>query len=106
VVSRVDGRIEKRFRLAVPVELVGMHDPATVESTRTENVCALGMRVVTKSSRKPNEQVRVISSVGRLKIKARVVYCQPVNGGFAIGLEFEGLASNFALAAREVSRTD
>ena len=106
MVSRVDGRIEKRFRLAVPVELLGMHDPATVESTRTENICALGVRVITKRSRKPNEPVRVTSSIGRLKIKARVVYCQPVNGGFAIGLEFEKLASNFALAAQEMSGTD
>ena len=106
MVSRVDGRIEKRFRLAVPVELLGMYDPTTVENTRTENICALGMRVITKRSRKPNEQVRVISSVGRLKIKARVVYCQPVNGGFAVGLEFEKLASNFALAAREISGTN
>jgi hypothetical protein len=106
VVSRADGRMEKRIRLAVPVELSGMHDPATVESTRTENICALGVRVITKRSRKPNEHVRLMSPVGRLKVKARVVYCQVVDGGFAIGLQFEKLANNFALAARGISGTD
>jgi hypothetical protein len=93
--------------LAVPLELSGVRDPATAESTQTENICSLGARVITRRPRKPNEHLRVASSVGRLKMNARVVYCQPLREGeFAVGLHFEKLASHFVEAACGASGAD
>jgi len=41
------GRLEKRIPLAVPLQISSVLDPATAERTTTENVCSLGMRVLT-----------------------------------------------------------
>ena len=97
--SRVEGRMEKRVRVSIPLELAGMHDAASAESAKTENICSFGARVITKRPRKPSEELFVTSSVGRLKMKARVVYCETLrNGAFAVGLQFEKLASRFTEA--------
>jgi hypothetical protein len=106
-VSRVDGRMEKRTRLAVPLELSGLQDSINAENARSENICSNGVRVVSQKARMLDEQLRVTSSVGQLRMKARVVYCQPLGDGrFALGLHFERPAGNFALAAREASWSD
>lgn len=107
MVSWVEGRIEKRIRLALPIELCGMQDATNTETTRTENICSVGVRVLTRTARKLNQELRVRSPVGRLKTNARVVYCQPLrDGGFVMGLHFEKVAGNFVLAARGVSGSD
>ena len=85
------GRLEKRIRLAVPVQISSILDPSVTERTTTENVCSLGMRILTQGSRDLNERLMISSLAGDfLRSPARVVYCQRLpNGGFAIGLQFQ-----------------
>ncbi|MGB7844663.1 MAG: PilZ domain-containing protein [Candidatus Acidiferrum sp.] len=87
------GRLEKRIKLAVPVEIVSLENPAASEKTTTENVCSLGMRVLARQNMERNERVRIQSLSGDLRAPARVVYCQRLpNGTFGIGLQFQGVA--------------
>jgi len=82
------GRIEKRIRLAVPVQVSSVLDLAATERTTTENVCSLGIRILTKRARDLNERLMVSSLRGDLRTLARVVYCQHVpENRFALGLE-------------------
>jgi hypothetical protein len=90
------GRLERRIRLAVPVEISSLQDPNANERTTTENVCSLGMRVLTQQARDLNERLMIRSLAGDLRTPARVVYCQRLpNGRFGIGLEFHGAAINW-----------
>ena len=90
------GRLEKRIRLAVPVQIASLLDPATAERTTTENVCSLGMRVLTERARQLNERLMISSLVGDLRALARVVYCQRLpNGRFCVGLQFQETAANW-----------
>jgi len=89
------GRLEKRVRLAVPVEISKPEDPSATERTTTENVCSMGVRLVTKHARELNEQLMICSLAGDLRRVARVVYCQALpNGRFGVGVEFESLAAH------------
>lgn len=82
------GRLEKRIRLAVPVEIFSPQNPAAAERTTTENVSSLGIRVLTQRARDLNERLMISSLVGDLRTLARVVYCQRVDENrFAVGLE-------------------
>jgi hypothetical protein len=86
------GRIEKRVRLAIPVQLSSLLDPSATERATTENVCSLGARVLTQKIRQLNENLVVTSTAGELKTLARVVYCQRLpDGSYSIGLEFQGM---------------
>ena len=90
------GRLEKRIRLAVPVQIASLLDPATAERTTTENVCSLGMRVLTQRARQLNERLMISSLVGDLRALARVVYCQRLPSGcFSVGLQFQETAANW-----------
>src|SRR5947199_1015284 len=90
------GRLEKRIRLAVPVQIASLLDPAAAERTTTENVCSLGMRILTQRARQQNERLMISSLVGDLRALARVVYCQRLpNGRFGIGIQFQGRAVNW-----------
>ena len=83
------GRLENRIRLAIPVQISSFQESAAIERTTTENVCSLGVRVLTQWARELNERVVVSSPVADLRSPARVVYCQRLPGGrFGIGLEF------------------
>src|SRR6266849_5707052 len=82
------GRLEKRIRLAVPVQISSFLDPAATERTTTENVCSLGIRILTQRARDLNERLMIRSLIGDLQTLARVVYCQRVaENRFALGLE-------------------
>ena len=82
------GRLEKRIRLAIPVEIFSPQNPAAAERTTTENVSSLGIRVLTQRARDLNERLMISSLVGGLRTLARVVYCQRVpENRFALGLE-------------------
>ncbi len=82
------GRLEKRIRLAVPVEIFSPQNSAAAERTTTENVSSLGIRVLTQRARDLNERLMISSLVGGLRTLARVVYCQRVaENRFALGLE-------------------
>jgi len=90
------GRLEKRIPLAVPVQISSVQDPSSGERTTTENVCSLGMRVLTQRARQLNERLMISSLVGDLRALARVVYCQRLpNGRFCVGLQFQEVAANW-----------
>jgi hypothetical protein len=85
------GRLEKRIQLAVPLQISSILDPVTAERTTSENVCSLGVRVLTQRARELNERLMVSSLIGDLRTLARVVYCQRLRDGhFALGLQFQG----------------
>jgi hypothetical protein len=87
------GRLEKRIRLAVPVQISSFLDPAATERTTTENFCSLGMRILTQRARELNERMWIRSLDVDLRTLARVVYCQRLpDGRFAVGLQFKGVA--------------
>lgn len=83
------GRLEKRIRLEIPVQISRPEDPSTVERTTTENVCTLGVRVLTRAARQLDERLMINSLAGDLRTLARVVYCQRLpDGRFGVGLQF------------------
>jgi len=87
------GRLEKRIRLAVPIEVSSPQNPSATERTTTENVCSLGARVLSQRAKELNERLVVSSLVSDLRTLARVVYCQRLpDGRFGIGLQFQGRA--------------
>src|SRR5258708_22713627 len=91
------GRIEKRIRLAVPVQISSLLDPAATVRTTTENVCSLGVRVLTERAMDLNERLMIRSLGGDLRTLARVVYCQRLpDGRFGVGLQFQGQAVNWS----------
>jgi hypothetical protein len=91
------GRLEKRIRLAVQVEITSLQYPSANERTTTENVCSLGIRVLTQHARELNERLMIRSLVGDLRSLARVVYCQRLpDGQFGLGLQFQELAVNWS----------
>jgi len=91
------GRIEKRIRLAVPVQISSLKDPDATERTTTENVCSLGVRILSQRFRASEERLIISSFVGDLRALAQVVYCQRLpDGGFGVGLRFQGLPVNWS----------
>jgi len=85
------GRLEKRIQLSVPVQISNLSDPSTMERTTTENVCSLGMRLLTLKARELDERLMISSLVGDLRVLARVVYCQRLpDGHFGVGIQFQG----------------
>jgi hypothetical protein len=94
--SARSGRLEKRIRLAVPVEISSMREPSATERTTTENVCSLGVRVLSQQIRALNERLLVNSLLGDLRTLGRVVYCQRLRDGrYSVGLQFQGEAVNW-----------
>jgi hypothetical protein len=90
------GRLEKRIRLAVPVEITSLQHESANERTTTENVCSVGIRILALRAREPNERLMIKSLVGDLHALGRVVYCQRLpDGHFGIGLEFQGTTINW-----------
>lgn len=90
------GRLEKRVPQSLPVQISSFYDPSTTERTATENVCSLGMRVLTKKARELNEPLMISSLVGDLRALARVVYCQWLpDGRFGIGIQFQRQSLNW-----------
>ena len=91
------GRLEKRIPLAMPVEISNPLDPAATEQTTTENVCSLGIRILTRRARDLNERLMISSLMGELRTLAHVVYCQRLpDGRFGVGLQFQGQAINWS----------
>jgi hypothetical protein len=90
------GRIEKRIRLAVPVQISSLGNPSAIERTTTENVCSVGVRVLSQAAKELNERLLVRSLAGDLRSLARVVYCQRLpDGRFGIGLQFQEGPANW-----------
>jgi hypothetical protein len=95
------GRLEKRTRLALPVQISSLQYPTAPEPTTTENVSSLGIRVLSQLPRVPNEQLMIKSLDGDLRTLVRVVYCQRLpDGRFGLGLQFQGQAINWSKGPR------
>jgi hypothetical protein len=85
----LDGRIEKRVPMAVPVDLVIAEEMLVVERIVTVNVSPHGARVVTKRRWRTEEQPWLASLTSYFRLQGSVVYCQPLkNGDFCVGLKF------------------
>ena len=94
------GRLEKRIQLSLPVQISSLYDPSAAERTTTENVCSLGMRVLTQRARELNERLMINSLVGDLRALARVVYCQRLSDGrYGVGIQFQGQSVNWTLGS-------
>jgi hypothetical protein len=90
------GRLEKRIRLAVPVEVSNLQNAAEAERTTTENVCSLGVRILTQRAMDSNERLVISSPIGDLRALARVVYCERLRDGrFGVGLQVQGRPINW-----------
>ena len=83
------GRREKRSPKKFVVLLSNGTKPVVAECASTENVSNNGARVRTVRPWKQDTRVLVKSSLGELRARARVVYCQTLSDStFAVGLEF------------------
>ena len=90
------GRIEKRIRLKVSVQISSLKDPDATERTTTENVCSLGVRILSQRFRASNERLMISSFVSDLRTLAQVVYCQRLpDGRFGVGLQLQGQPINW-----------
>ena len=90
------GRLEKRIQLSLPVQISNLYDPSSTERTTTENVCSLGMRVLTQKARELNERLMISSMVGGLRALARVVYCQRLpDGRFGVGIQLQSQSDHW-----------
>jgi hypothetical protein len=78
------------------VRISTVTEPSTGERSTTENICSLGLRVLVRRARDPNERILIKSADGELETDARVVYCERLlDGRFALGLEFHGEVANW-----------
>ena len=85
----LDGRIEKRVPMRVPVDLVIAEEMLVAERVVTVNVSPHGARVVTKRQWRAEEQAWLASLTSYIRLQGSVVYCQPLtNGDFCVGLKF------------------
>ena len=92
----LDGRIEKRIPMAVPVYLASLQEPRVSERVLTENVSPHGARVVTKRLWRPGEQQWISPLSGQFQLAAQVVYCHPIpHQGFCVGLDFRARSINW-----------
>jgi len=88
--AHLDGRMEKRVALAVPVDLVVAEEMLVAERVVTVNVSPHGARVVTKRRWRVEEQPWLASLTSYFRLQGNVVYCQPLaNGDFCVGLKFQ-----------------
>ena len=77
--------------MEIPVQISSLNDPAATERTTTENVCSLGMRILSQRFRASDERLMISSFIGDLRTLAQVVYCQRLpDGRFGVGLQVQG----------------
>lgn len=82
------GRREHRTARADLAELSRLGEEQRQEEVVTENVSARGVRLIADSFCPPGKRVVFRAAKDRLKLLARVVYCQAMeNGKYAVGLE-------------------
>jgi hypothetical protein len=92
----LDGRIEKRAPMAVPVYLVAAEGLLIAERAITVNLSPHGARVITKRRWQAEEQPWLASLFNEFRLQARVVYCQPLTDGhFCVVLRFKSRLINF-----------
>ena len=87
--SEQSGRLEKRVRLTINLEISNLLDPSSKERASTENVSSLGMRVMTQTPKEVNECLVLRTIGGDLRAVARVIYCERLaNERFGVGVKF------------------
>jgi hypothetical protein len=92
----LDGRMEKRIPMAVPVDLLIAEETLVAERVVTANVSPHGARVVTKRRWRAEEQPWLASLTSYFRLQGSVVYCQPLaNGDFCVGLKFRASFINW-----------
>jgi hypothetical protein len=85
----LEGRIEKRVGMEIPVRLVPSERMGVVEKVVTVNVSPRGARVLTKRRWRTDDHVGIASLAGDVRVQARVVYCHAQgDDNFYVGLEF------------------
>jgi hypothetical protein len=85
----LEGRIEKRTSVALPVYLLPSEQLFLAEKAVTVNVSPRGARVVTQRRWQPEEQPWLASLFNEFRVQTRVIYCQPLTDGhFCVGLGF------------------
>lgn len=85
----MEGRIEKRVGMEIPVCLLASDRSGVVEKVITVNVSPHGARVITKQRWRADDHPGVVSLAGDFRMQGRVVYCQPQqDSNFHVGLEF------------------
>ena len=84
------GRKERRLPIVIVVRLTPLeHTAEGDERTYTDNVSAHGLRVNSRRSWSPGEQVEVIPVKEETPVRGEVVYCQKVdNERFFVGFKF------------------
>ena len=93
-------RGEDRTQMKIRVDLRSLDIRTPSQVGVTDNISARGARVLTTSPWKPNDRLNVISLLGSLKSRARVIYCEPTSGGlFAVGLQLYACAGAWKLPA-------
>ena len=88
--SLLDGRIEKRLPVSVPVYLAHLNELRSREETVTENVSPHGARVISKRSWRSGEEALIAPLTGEFPQVGTVVYSRHKNGGgpLCLGVEF------------------
>lgn len=87
------GRLEKRVRVALQVQLLKLQSPGIVEQAKTENVSGGGARIVTPHPLQPHEELLLTTSEAKVQRYARVVYCQRLpDQSYAVGLRYQSQA--------------
>ncbi len=85
----LDGRIEKRLPVSVPVYLAHLNELRAREETVTENVSPHGARVISKRFWRPGEEALIARRTGEFLQVGRVVYSeQKTEGRVCLGVEF------------------
>ena len=75
------GRMERRFAIAVPVQIASLDRLSLVETAMTENVSLFGARILAKSTWRTDERMVIESTRGPDRCPARVIYCQALKTG-------------------------
>lgn len=89
-------RAENRTPLKVTVDLSSLDLRTPAQEGVTENISARGARVLTSRPWKPNDRLNVRSLLGNFRSRARVVYCEPIDGDlYAIGLQLLAAAGSW-----------
>ncbi len=91
-------RREQRIPMEVGVDISGHSVLPGTEYTFTENVSSRGARVLSTRRWKINDRLTLTAFAGSFRTTARVAYCQPVDAGYAVGLELEEFKKNWFVA--------
>lgn len=86
----LSGRKERRLPIIVVVRLTPLeHTAEGGERTYTDNLSAHGLRVHSRRSWSPGEQVEIIPVKEQTPVRGEVVYCQKVDKDrFYVGFKF------------------